>query len=62
MNEYKKEILTYDSEISLSCYFFLVRFSGPGGNRTRVRKSIPWGISHHSYSFDIPLQYRRITG
>jgi hypothetical protein len=25
--------------------------SGPGGNRTRVRKPLPQSISHHSHSF-----------
>ena len=35
---------------------------GPGGNRTRVRKPIPCGISHHSHFFDIPSTVRQMTG
>ena len=27
---------------------------GPEGNRTPVRKPIPYGISHHSLYFNIP--------
>ncbi len=36
--------------------------SGAEGNRTPVRKSIHYGISHYSYSFDIPSTARRVTG
>ena len=35
---------------------------GPGGNRTRVRKPIHSGISHHSHRFDIPSRTRPMTG
>ena len=37
-------------------------FYGPGGNRTRVRKPIPCGISHHSRCFNIPSALRPPTG
>jgi len=42
--------------------FFAVLEYGPGGNRTRVRKPIHSGISHHSHSFGIPSVSRRMTG
>ena len=29
-------------------------FNGPEGNRTPVRKPIPYGVSHHSLYFNIP--------
>ena len=34
--------------------FDRVSVSGPGGNRTRVRKSVPEGVFHHSLYLDIP--------
>ena len=35
-------------------WFVLSRLSGPGGNRTRVRKPLPRSISHHSCLFTFP--------
>ena len=40
----------------------IIFFYGPGGNRTRVRKPIHQGISHHSHYFDIPSVIRLMTG
>lgn len=34
---------------------------GPEGNRTPVRKPIPYGISHHSLYFNIPSVRRLKT-
>lgn len=40
----------------------LTSIGGDEGNRTPVRKPIHKNFSHHSQSFNIPLEYRRLTG
>lgn len=46
----------------ISCKLASLLNSGPGGNWTRVRKPIHWGISHHSRCFNIPSAVRPPTG
>ena len=48
LNKEKHETKKETVEITVSF------FRGPGGNRTRVRKPVPRGISHHSCFFTFP--------
>ena len=51
--------------IALMCVLTWVKypyFGGDGGNRNRVRKSIPANFYERSLSFKIPLKKRRQTG
>ena len=52
----------YRKKINPNRKIGLSLFGGDGGNRNRVRKSIPATFYEHSLSFKIPLKERRQTG
>ena len=52
----------YAKKDKVTKYGNLIFFGGDGGNRNRVRKSIPATFYERSLSFEIPLRERRQTG